>query len=42
MLCLSAAAAAAASAVIGEVDEELYDSLDLDNTRAPPLQAIKH
>eukprot|EP00882_Tetradesmus_deserticola_P012983 GHRQ01013765.1.p1 GENE.GHRQ01013765.1~~GHRQ01013765.1.p1 ORF type:complete len:102 (+),score=34.80 GHRQ01013765.1:318-623(+) len=29
-------------AVIGEVDEELYDSLDLNSLRAPPLRAIKH
>lgn len=29
-------------AVIGEVDEDLYDSLDLANMRAPPLRAIKH
>jgi hypothetical protein len=30
------------SAVIGEVDEEVYDSLDLDSIRAAPLRPIAH
>lgn len=30
------------SAVIGEIDEEVYDSLDLDNIRAAPLRPIGH
>jgi hypothetical protein len=30
------------SAVIGEVDEEVYDSLDLDSIRAAPLRAVGH
>eukprot|EP00775_Hariotina_reticulata_P003045 gene3045-3326_t len=29
-------------AVIGEVDEEVYDTLDLDSLRAAPLKPIMH